>query len=274
MKNLLITCALTLTLQSLVTAAPIYHGSFPDAVSTDPPAGWTGTGTNPVTSGSLNYPGLVASTGNQWSVSGTANYNNAFTLTPIAVGETWYYSFLFRMDDLSLLSTTGHTSNLILLSSSAVVSTGVSSFGVLKDADNSSAYNLVFDGDFRGPASTSVKDPNLIEYTEGQTLLMVASYTRAATGTTTSNFWVNPGSLGAGSAPMPYITDLANATRAVNSLLINAGSGATTRPGFTIDEFRVGATWADVTPVPEPATAVMLGLTGLGFALFRRKRTA
>jgi hypothetical protein len=38
-----------------------------------------------------------------------------------------------------------------------------------------------------------------------------------------------------------------------------------------LDEIRIGATYADVTPVPEPTTTALLGLGGLALILRRRK---
>jgi len=49
------------------------------------------------------------------------------------------------------------------------------------------------------------------------------------------------------------------------------GSPASQNPTF--DEFRVGTTWADVTPIPEPsAFAALAGLGALGLAAFGRRR--
>jgi hypothetical protein len=60
-------------------------------------------------------------------------------------------------------------------------------------------------------------------------------------------------------------------------LSVEAGDGSGNRPfaEFTFDEFRIGATWEEVTPftpaVPEPST-VALGMLTLGMASWRRSR--
>jgi len=41
---------------------------------------------------------------------------------------------------------------------------------------------------------------------------------------------------------------------------------------FHIDEIRVGTTFADVAPLPEPATLALLGIGGLGLLLRRKRR--
>ncbi|WP_269540446.1 hypothetical protein [Cerasicoccus fimbriatus] len=258
---------------SQATANVVYYEPFADPAEA-PPTGWTAAnGTSGEVAGSLSYPGLAPSSGNHFGISGPANYSSP-TFTAMTSGETYFYSLLFRMDDLSSLSTTGFGSNLILLSPTTTVSNGVASFGVVKDADNASAYNLVFDGDFRGPSSgSSVKDPNLIEYSPGQTILLIGSYTN---GTGEANFWVNPdsSSFGSISAPTPYISDTGNNSRLIQMMLINSGTSASTRPGFSIDEIRVGTSWADVTPanIPEPGeTALIISGVLLSVAWMRRR---
>jgi hypothetical protein len=43
---------------------------------------------------------------------------------------------------------------------------------------------------------------------------------------------------------------------------------------FSVDEIRWGETYADVTPVPEPATVLLAGAAAIGFAfqMYRSKR--
>lgn len=248
--------------------ALVLEDSFVVPAATAPATGWTGSDNNDaVVSGSLSCDGLEAAKGNAWSISGTANYSRQFSPSaPLATGATYYYSFLFRMDNFAGLNTTGHSSNLVMLSSSNIASAGVASFGVVLDASNASAYNLVFDGDFRGPSySTSVKDPALTEYAVGQTLFLVAAYTRGTNPTV--QFWVNPNksTFGASTPPTPYLTDAA-ISRAVDYMVLNSGSSGTTRPGYTIDEIRVGTTWASVTPAQAqaPGIGTLIQISSLG----------
>jgi hypothetical protein len=64
------------------------------------------------------------------------------------------------------------------------------------------------------------------------------------------NLWVNPNSstFGAGSAPVPDLTQMVLASEAgsLNNISIKSGSGIPTNT--ILDEMRVGTTWADVTP--------------------------
>ncbi len=41
---------------------------------------------------------------------------------------------------------------------------------------------------------------------------------------------------------------------------------------FYVDEIRIGTTFGDVTPIPEPGTLVLLGMGGLVLLLLRRRR--
>jgi hypothetical protein len=60
----------------------------------------------------------------------------------------------------------------------------------------------------------------------------------------------------------------------VNVLRFQAGNanGNGTNAFFTFDEVRLGQSFADVTPVPEPVTFALAGLGGVALLALRRKK--
>ena len=89
------------------------------------------------------------------------------------------------------------------------------------------------------------------------------------------HLWVDPGSLGGGDPGLgtanASLTGLDVADIGFGTLGMYAGA---TAGQASLDEFRFGETFADVTPsaIPEPATVGMLGLGALVVMLLRRKR--
>lgn len=108
--------------------------------------------------------------------------------------------------------------------------------------------------------STSVAPNNLTHFIAVRLQLV------AGTGNSTFTVYVDPdpASFG-GTEPTGGQTGLYTGNGAqpfsFNRIRLGEFSGATT----SFDEFRVGDTWADVTPVPEPSCAALLLLGGLGF---------
>lgn len=84
------------------------------------------------------------------------------------------------------------------------------------------------------------------------------------------NLYVNPTGLGAGLAPAAGL-----AASWTSGLHFSSGFDriVTTAETATmnVDEFRVGTTWQDVSPIPEPSTYALLGL-GLAALVFLRRR--
>jgi len=86
------------------------------------------------------------------------------------------------------------------------------------------------------------------------------------------NLYIDPTGLGSGLAPSSAISSTWDGPGSISSItgLISVGPDS---GSFAWDEVRVGDTWADVSPIPEPSTYALLGL-GLGALFFLRRRRA
>lgn len=92
----------------------------------------------------------------------------------------------------------------------------------------------------------------------------------------TAHLWVNPaGGLLGGADPdistaNASLTGLSNTSIAFRNVHVYLGSG--TNQG-SADEIRIGQTFADVTPIPEPGVfAALFGLAVVGLAILRRRK--
>ena len=113
------------------------------------------------------------------------------------------------------------------------------------------------------------------QFSTGQTLSFGTTYFMVAKLDTvgkTLDFWLNPtpGAGSPGGATLSLTTaQLPTASIAINSIGLLGGNTG----GATFDEIRVGATWADVAPIPEPSTFFLALLGGLGaLGLIRRRK--
>ncbi|WP_395059101.1 T9SS type A sorting domain-containing protein [Flavobacterium sp.] len=203
------------------------------------------TGTIDLVSGSLNYTGLQVSTGNRVLLPGSnatvpRDINRAITTSVTTV----YYSLLLNVVDNSQLSTT--TPNYftgIGATAGISVTTLGARLGVY--STNAGANFRLSIQNISGGTPTFTDFATDLAY--GTTYLVVVKYDRAAIPTVAS-LWVNPASASFG------------ATEPVGSVSNNSGTGTFTTfasvflrntaatPKVEIDEFRIGQTWADVTP--------------------------
>jgi hypothetical protein len=112
------------------------------------------------------------------------------------------------------------------------------------------------------PVSSSVDASDMNLFVMQFTVTAVAS---GEARTVDLNYWINPESLG-GAAPAPDAS--------FTGVSVNLDADETyfsEDPGAFLDEIRIGTTFADVTPIPEPATLALLSLGGL--AMIRRRST-
>jgi len=118
---------------------------------------------------------------------------------------------------------------------------------------------------------------------QGNTLMIVAKLTLDNTTTTGDqiSLWINPSDLSSAPSGAPDIT-LSTALQdlsGINTIRFsgnntNATSAAVGGEGI-YDEFRIGDTFADVAPVPEPASIALAIIGGTGvLALIRRRKNS
>lgn len=263
-------------------AAPLFTEQFAyttgDTLGSN---GWTlvptsGGASTLVVANNLSLSGFAASSGNatqlrpngqDWFRSYTTqSYTNNST-------ESLYYSFLLRVDNLGLLNTTGGFFGGLAAgngtSGGAMVGMRLSGLGFQLGVAKRDSTALSFDSTV---------------YSTGSTILVVGAYNlvSGSVQNDTASLWINPGSLGAGSAPSATLsvstTGINNDTQSFSSFRWSPQGNATSTliPGsLIVDELRVGNSWADVTPVPEPSTfaLVLISLVGGAFLIRRCRRS-
>ena len=209
-----------------------------------------------VTGGNLDYPGLVASTGNKITYGGTGSDN--YRTFANQTSGTVYASFLINVSSVTGVSATGgYTIGFVENGTTSTYG------GCLWIRNNVSAGTTQFNLGVSGRTNTAATfASNVLEI--NTTYLIVVSYQIVA-GTTNDivKLWINPVSLGAVEKPASLITVTNSGVdiTGIQKIIIRQDAAATT-PLLSIDEMRVGTSWADVTPGTSGTPTVTTDLTG------------
>lgn len=204
-----------------------------------------------ITNGGLSYSTLT--TGGNALNRGDDNIGVRRNFTAQSDG-TYYTSFLFSVGADPANTYAG------------LAVAGRAYFGLAKFGTHS---EFVVGNGFAGtPASTG------ITVQANTTYLLVGKIAFSATGNDTVSLWVNPtgsNEANAGAAGASYVNS-SNFTTLDNVQAYQS----TAAYNMTLDEFRLGTTWADVTPgLPTPEPASLGLLAGAGYLVIRRRsRTA
>jgi hypothetical protein len=174
---------------------------------------------------------------------------------------TVYYSMLLRVNDITGLTNTTTGSFLAGLNAATGPGTSMTTAGaglmIHRDADNANAYNL-------GVGVTVNNADRKFEETErlaGQTLLVVGAYqfNAGSNDDDIAYLWINPdpGTFGAEAAPAATMISSGADSAGVSTDNAQLASfflrnNSVEPQQMQIDEVRVGASWAEVTAVPEP----------------------
>jgi hypothetical protein len=233
-------------------------------------------------SGSLTYPGLadISPPGNEVSVA-TGSSTAAQTAASFAAqsGGTVYASFLLNVT--SLATGAANTQNYGLagmLPTGAGYASGTDPCGiVLLGNPTTGSYDLGVRSSGNGSGSNHAYTGGTL--TANNVYLVVLKYDFGASPRPTASLYIDPTSLGGSDpgTPSASYTTPSGATPANLSQLyfreggISLGASDPSAP-YLVDDVRIGTTWADVTPVPEPTAVTLIGLGVLGLGLARRMR--
>jgi hypothetical protein len=202
--------------------------------------------TTPSDSGnSLSYAGLAPSTGNRTAiVAGNVEDVNKALTAPITTGTVYYSALIKAVDNTSFFGNAAGSDYFMALSSATGTSVTLF-FGRLyvRQGVTDGTFNL---GVANGTPNPVVPNFAAQDLTVGTTYLVVVKYDIA---TSTASLFINPVIGGAEPASLVSHTSTALATQIASVAIREGGSAATGTGNIEIDEVRVDATWAGVTPV-------------------------
>jgi hypothetical protein len=229
-----------------------------------------------ITSGSLTYPGLPASVGNSVLLNDTygqtapgANGSRYFTGTiDSSSTPTVYYSMVVSLPSSSVDSTKqAYFAGLDNLTAGTYTSFG--GLLVRQDPNDSTKIDLGIETSGNNNVSWSGT-----AYSPNDPVFVVVSFTFG--GPATLDVFADgapllPSDPGAGNHTATSAGSDASTVTSLSNFYLRGN--VSEPPGIVVDELRIGTSWQDVAPVPEPASVGLLSLGAIGL-LARRRRKA
>jgi len=255
---------------SAVAAVSVYEGfAYPtDSVLNGQSGGEGFTGPwddlssgdiNTISGTGLTYGALQTAGGSLLLGSpGGDEIQRSFTPIPAVNGNTEWIGFLLRFDEAKGPLNTGIAISLTV--GGALGSGDAPRIGVFTNEENENVFGVThWYGD---PVFSTVP------FLEGVTYLVVTSIEWNTTGTETLSLFINPDLGSIPTSPVLTRDDIDIETNQLQSLTV---FGWDVIPGWYMDEIRIGSSFSDIVPIPEPVTGllVLVGLTAIGF---RRRR--
>ncbi len=221
---------------------PHYEGmDYPSASALQTQTGWAALNTGDdlaITTGSLTYSGLAASTGNKVAFDGTGI--DAYKLFTVQTTGTVYYSLLLNVSSMAGVTDVngGYIAGL------AFDNTTFGGTLWTKRVDDTN-YNIGIEVRTGIGALTTYNATSLLA---GQTYFIVVAYTFNSVGAAddVAKLWVNP--IPGAVEPVATLTDthIGADLASVGRFFLRQDS-LTETPALTIDEIRIGTTWTAVT---------------------------
>lgn len=228
-----------------------------------------------ISSGSLSYGSLPTAGNSALAVSPTnattSNVRRRFSDIPGTAGTTTWVSFLFALKQTAAPLTTGDYATLAVSAFTLPGALGTVHFGIFEKPDGEPGEKVF------GIGSTQITAAGLSEVplVAQQTYFLVARIDwNAGSNPEDIYLYVNPtigGSEPSGASASASIKigagSTADGTNRLASLGLYAGEIG---PEWAYDEIRIGSTFADVTPIPEPTAGACV--LAAGVFLWWRKR--
>ena len=258
----------TQTTNQLTFYEPFDYQNIGGPVSVNTPANWAsnGSGANDlnVTTGSLSYPGLPASTGN--SVTNGAAGLGLRRLFGWSVNTNiMYFSALFRINDPGYGIWNGAAAQV-----GALTAGDNTTFRLAVMVRSNSPLGYVIGLQKGGSGATTIFDTT--ERHAGDTVFLAGKYDYTVTPNRVT-LWINPTGavFGAVSEPSSGFITVSTGTDGftIDRFNLRQNTAASVPAAMQWDELRAASSWAEVAPPSGPMAATITNVTALGDGSFQ-----